>query len=62
MAKWTLPENERIKPDPFPIVIRKVLLSDAIQNLIGAEEWDLTEEEEMTLWEIIRKIESQSNG
>lgn len=49
-------KNEEIRLDFFPIVVRKVLLSDAVQNLIGAEEWDLTEEEEMTLWEIIHNI------
>jgi hypothetical protein len=34
-------------------VIYKVLNSPALQNLIGAEEWDLTEEEEWVLWHTI---------
>jgi hypothetical protein len=37
-------------------VICKVLKSDALQNLIGAEEWDLTEAEEVMLWEVINRI------
>jgi hypothetical protein len=37
-------------------VVRKVLLSTQVQNLIGAEEWVLTEKEENTLWEIINRI------
>lgn len=36
-------------------VIRKVLASTVLQNLIGAEEWELTEEEEMLLWELINR-------
>lgn len=38
-------------------VLRKVILSHEVQLLIGAEEWDLTENEEMILWEIINKVE-----
>lgn len=34
-------------------VALKALRSDAVKLLIGAEEWDLTEEEEMILWSII---------
>ena len=34
-------------------VLEKILLDPAFQRLIGAEEWDLTEPEEETLWEII---------
>lgn len=34
-------------------VVGKVLRSSALQDLIGAEEWDLTEHEEMILWDII---------
>lgn len=37
-------------------VLVKVLQSQALQNLIGAEEWDLSEEEEMHLWKIIEKV------
>ena len=40
-------------------VIRKVLLSDALKNLIGGEDWDLTEQEEQLLWDVIDRI-SQS--
>lgn len=36
-------------------VVRKVLASKALQYLIGAEEWDLSEEDEETLWVIIRR-------
>lgn len=38
-------------------VLRKVILSRAVQLLIGAEEWDLTEKEEGILWGIIDKVE-----
>jgi len=37
--------------------VRKVLLSRTLQMLIGAEEWDLTEEEEIHLWGAIRRLE-----
>lgn len=36
-------------------IIKKVLASKVLQYLIGAEEWDLTEAEEMRLWEIIKR-------
>lgn len=36
-------------------VLKSVLLTDTLQYLIGAEEWDLTEDEEMILWDIIAK-------
>ena len=36
-------------------VIRKVLASSVLRNAIGAEEWDLTEDEEMRLWKIINR-------
>jgi hypothetical protein len=38
--------------------VEKALLSQALQNLIGAEEWDLSEEEENHLWTAISKVES----
>ena len=38
-------------------IVKKVLTSNAVQLLIGAEEWDLTDDEETKLWEIIEKIE-----
>lgn len=34
-------------------VLRKVLDSRELQDLIGAGDWDLTENEEMVLWGII---------
>lgn len=37
-------------------VIAKVLKSDVIRLAIGAEEWDLTEEEEEILWTIINQL------
>lgn len=39
------------------IVLRAVLLDPTFQNLIGAEEWALTEDAEQTLWDIIGKAE-----
>jgi hypothetical protein len=38
-------------------VVRKVLLSTQVQNEIGAENWTLTETEEMTLWDVIHKLD-----
>lgn len=38
--------------------IAKALASNAFQALIGAEEWALTEEEEMNLWSAIKKVEA----
>lgn len=37
-------------------VIEKVLTSDVVKLAIGAEEWDLTEDEEMILWNVIDKL------
>lgn len=38
-------------------VLFKALRSPAFQNLIGAEEWNLTEAEEETLWVIINLVD-----
>lgn len=39
-------------------VLRKLLTDRMVQNMIGGEEWSLTEEEEMTLWLIIKTVEA----
>ncbi|QIG68756.1 hypothetical protein EVB68_019 [Rhizobium phage RHph_Y2_6] len=39
-------------------IIKKVLKSDVIKLAIGADEWDLSEEEEEKLWEIIKGVDS----
>ncbi|QIG76544.1 hypothetical protein EVC27_019 [Rhizobium phage RHph_I1_6] len=39
-------------------IIKKVLKSDVIRLAMGADEWDLTEEEEEKLWEIINALDS----
>lgn len=44
------------------VVIAKVLCSDALQLLIGAEEWDLTESEEEILWELVRAAEEAAKN
>ena len=41
------------RPDALPPVIRKLLRQTVVKNLIGAEEWDLTEDEELELWALI---------
>jgi hypothetical protein len=48
-------EKPMILTDDEIKVLRKVLVSDVFQYLIGDEEWDLTEAEENTLWEIIKR-------
>lgn len=45
-----------LKPDQERVLIR-VLKSRELQNMIGGEEWDLTEAEEMILWEIIKSLD-----
>jgi hypothetical protein len=40
--------------DEDALILRKVIKSDVVQNEIGAENWDLTEAEEMRLWGIIK--------
>jgi hypothetical protein len=40
-------------------VLIRVLKDSTFQNMIGGEEWDLTEAEETTLWEIIKSIEQR---
>ena len=42
--------------DDEKAILQKVILSDAVQQLIGAEEWDLTEDEEMALWGLIARV------
>ena len=36
--------------------LKKALSSNAFQFLIGAEQWSLTEEEEMRLWDVLAKF------
>jgi hypothetical protein len=43
-------------------VVKKVLLSEPLQLLIGAEEWDLTEDEEILLWSLIRHLEGEDGA
>ena len=37
-------------------LVKRVLSTTVVQNEIGAENWDLTEEEEMKLWDLIHKL------
>lgn len=37
--------------------ITRLLKSDVIQNEMGAENWDLTEEEENLIWNIINRLD-----
>lgn len=46
----------RLSPEQERVLIR-VLKDRMFQNLIGGEEWGLTEAEEMTLWEIIESLD-----
>lgn len=39
-------------------VIERLLQQRVLQDEIGAENWDLAEDEETVLWEIIKRIES----
>lgn len=41
-------------------LLLKIFNSVAFQNLIGSEEWDLTEDEENRLWYLIRKMNHNS--
>lgn len=38
-------------------IVQKLLLSDVVKYAIGAENWNLTEEEENKLWTIIERLE-----
>lgn len=40
--------------DEHALVLRRLIDTIEVQNLIGGEEWDLTDAEEGTLWEIIK--------
>lgn len=40
--------------DEHARVLRRLIDTDQVQLEIGAENWDLTEAEENTLWEIIK--------
>ena len=45
-----------LTPEQWAVLIT-VLKDPSFQNLIGAEEWSLSEDAEGTLWEIIAKAE-----
>lgn len=47
-------------PEEQFLALRKALLSRPFQLLMGAEEWDLTEPEEMELWSFIHRLEGKS--
>lgn len=40
--------------------IAKLLMSGAVHNLMGAEEWTLTEAEEGAVWDVIARISAIS--
>jgi hypothetical protein len=40
-------------------VLCEAITSDVFRNLIGAEEWDLSEPDEMILWDIINRVKDQ---
>ena len=46
---------ENLSPEEMN-AIAAALLSDEFQNLIGGEEWDLTEKQEMLLWNVINRL------
>jgi len=41
-------------------VLERVLASTVFRNLMGAEEWDLTEDEEWVLWGLIKRVEGET--
>ncbi len=43
------------------LAILAALKSQAFQNLIGSEEWNLTEKQENHLWDVINRSENQEN-
>lgn len=43
-------------------VLKRVFASNTFQGLIGAEQWDLTEDEEMILWGIIKATVAVKRG
>lgn len=47
---------DKLTPEEIA-ALKKALRSAAFRNLIGTEEWDLTEEEENTLWDALKKLE-----
>lgn len=49
---------EKLTPEEID-AIKQALISDAFKNLIGAEEWDLSEADENLLWDAIKKIEGR---
>lgn len=40
-------------------VVRKALMSNVVKMEMGAENWDLTEAEEMLLWEVIDRLDAE---
>jgi hypothetical protein len=41
-------------------VLKNVLTDRVFQNLIGGEEWDLSEADEMILWDMIHAAEKEN--
>ncbi len=37
--------------------VERLLRTDIVQNEMGAENWDLTEDEENVLWGVIKRLE-----
>lgn len=50
---------DEITPEEMA-AIEKALLTREFLNLIGAEEWDLSEEDEKFIWSAIMKIRRRS--
>lgn len=58
---------EKVQPLSLPdlteeenAAIRQATLSPVFQNLIGCEEWDLSEDAENDLWSAIKKLENDA--
>jgi hypothetical protein len=42
-------------------IVHKLLLTDIIKLELGAENWDLTEEEEEKLWTLIERLKAEGS-
>lgn len=40
-------------------ILKVVITSSAVEDLIGAERWDLTEDEEDELWLMIKELKGE---
>jgi hypothetical protein len=65
LPSWTLIRRRGSKMMNLTLeedrIVHKLLLTDIIKWELGAENWDLTEEEEEKLWALIERLKAEGS-